>query len=108
MPNPENVIKNKITSTSEARKRGSNGGIKSGEVRRQKKLLKEELEILLDLLDETGNTNQEAMCISLLLKAKAGDTKAFEIIRDTILQKPVDRVENTNINKTPFEIKLIG
>ena len=79
----------------EQRKIASNGGKKSAEKRKEKKKLKEELEILLEMATEEGNTNQEAMCIAILTKAKTGDTKAFELIRDTILQKPKDEVINT-------------
>lgn len=93
MPNPENVTKNKITTTSEARKRGKAGGLKSAEARSKKKLLKEELEALLD----SGKT-QEKVCLALLDKALSGDIRAFEVIRDSIGQKPKEEVINTNLN----------
>ena len=70
------------------------GGIKSGEVRRQRKTLKEELLLLLD-----ENDNQKNMTVSLLLKALDGDIKAFEVVRDTIGEKPTDKVEmNANVS----------
>lgn len=64
------------------------GGIASGESRRQRKTLKEELLVLL----AKGDT-QEKISLALLQKAMNGDTKAFEVIRDSIGEKPVDRVE---------------
>lgn len=81
-----------VRSKKEARERGKNGGIKSGEVRRERKTLKDELLLLL----ATGNT-QNKVSLALIKKALSGDTKAFEVIRDTIGEKAVEKVENTNI-----------
>lgn len=89
MANSENL--KPIQSTQEAREKGRKGGIKSGEVRRARKTLKEELLALLSL----GNT-QKKISTSLLKKAQKGDTKAFEVIRDTIGEKPVDKQEFLN------------
>lgn len=75
-------------STEEARERGRKGGVKSGEARREKKLLKDTLLLLLET-----NRGQEDICLALVEKARNGDTKAFEVIRDTIGQKPVDKAE---------------
>ena len=68
--------------------RAKKGGVASGESRRQRKTLKEELITLL----EQGDT-QEKISLALLQKAMNGDTKAFEVIRDSIGEKPVDKVE---------------
>ncbi len=59
----------------------------------KRKTLKEELLLLLSQDD-----NQNKMSISLLKKAMNGDTKAFEIIRDTIGEKPVDKVQANVFN----------
>lgn len=75
-------------STDEARERGKKGGVKSGEARREKKLLKESLSVLLET--EEG---QEKICTALFKQAQRGNIKAFEVIRDTIGQKPVDKSE---------------
>lgn len=79
-------------SKSEARERGKKGGKKSGESRRQRKTLKEELLALL----ESGDT-QERLSLALINEALYGNhsgsvTKAFETIRDTIGEKPIDKV----------------
>lgn len=88
-------------STEEARKRGKAGGIKSGEVRRQRKTLREELLALLS----QGKT-QEKMSLALIEKAMNGDTKAFEVIRDSIGEKQTDKIEQeTNATVT---VKLAG
>ena len=92
MANEQNLkpIKKGELSKEEAKKRGSAGGKKSGQVRRERKKFREDLIAAL----ETGNT-QENIISALLVKAAQGDTKAFEVIRDTIGEKPVD---NLNLN----------
>lgn len=75
----------------EAARMGRNGGKKSVQKRRERKALKEQLLLLL----ETGNA-QEQLCTSLFEKAVSGDVRAFEVIRDTIGEKPVDKVAQTD------------
>lgn len=71
------------------------GGIKSGEVRRARKTLKQELLALL-----SNDKMQEKISTALIEKASKGNTKAFEVIRDTIGEKPTEKLEaqNTNAN----------
>ena len=76
-----------VSSKEEARERGRKGGLASGEARRKRKTLKEELLLILS----DGET-QQSVTIALIEKAMSGDTKAFEVIRDTIGEKPVDKV----------------
>ena len=35
---------------------------------------------------------QNQMTLAILEKAKTGDTKAYEVVRDTIGEKPVDKI----------------
>ena len=90
MANEQNLT-HKLTE-SELRK----GGQKSGETRRNKKLLRECLEMLLEkeITDKSGNTmtGAEAMAARVFKQALKGDLKAFEIVRDTAGQKPVEKV----------------
>ena len=58
--------------------------------RRKRKELREEL---LALLSE--GKEQERICTALIKEAQEGNTKAFEIIRDTIGEKPKDKVDLT-------------
>lgn len=76
-----------VSSKDEARERGRKGGLASGEARRKRKTLKEELLLMLS----EGET-QQSVTLALIEKAMSGDTKAFEVIRDTIGEKPVDKV----------------
>lgn len=61
----------------------------------ERKKLKTTLEILLELpcKDREEINNQAAIAIALVEKAKKGDIRAFEVIRDTIGQKPVEQAE---------------
>lgn len=80
----------------EAREAGRKGGKKSAEVRRARKTLREELEALLiqDITDKNGRQmkTQTAISASMIKQALSGSTKAYEIIRDTIGEKPIDKV----------------
>lgn len=94
MANEQNL--RKTLSTSEAREIGSKGGKKSAEVRRNKKMLRDCLDILLErkMTDESGRkvTGAEALAVQLFEQALSGDLKAFELVRDTAGQKPIDKV----------------
>ena len=88
----------KLTSE-EARINGSKGGKKSVEVRRQKKLLKELLEEALEKETKTGNVAVD-ITTALIKRAKDGNIKADEVIRDTLGQKPVKSVKIENPQAT--------
>jgi len=102
MANEQNLKPFDQLTEKEQREIRSKGGKKSGEVRRARKTLREELIALLseDIQDKNGNTvnTQIAMSSSLIKQALKGNTKAFELVRDTIGEKPVDKVENVNID----------
>lgn len=80
----------------EAREIGRRGGLKSAEVRKARKTLREELLQLLseDITDKRGNTMkaQTAVSTALMKSALSGNVKAFETIRDTIGEKPADNL----------------
>lgn len=109
MANEENL--NPVRSKEEARSRGRKGGIASGKARREKKAFKETLEAILSMPMKEGKnislddiksfasikgkniSVQEAILIGQIQKAMKGDTKAAEYVRDTIGQKPTDKIE---------------
>lgn len=92
----------------EAKIRGRQGGIKSGESRRKAKSMKETLEMILSLpvkdkdfleqlkadgiLNEDMNNNTALMYVAIQ-KAMQGDTQAMNFVRDTAGMKPSDKVE---------------
>jgi hypothetical protein len=75
---------------------GQKGGIASGEARRQKKNLRLALEMLLekDFKDKDGKivSGAEAITAKLFQQAMNGNVKAFETLRDTVGQKPVEKI----------------
>lgn len=89
-PGSENL--KPVRTKEEARKRGRAGGIKSGQVRKARKTLKEELIALLGTKID-GKTMQEKMSLAIISEAMAGNTKAFTAIRDTIGEKPKDEID---------------
>ena len=103
MANSENLKPNSERTPSERRKNAQKAGIKSGEKRRERKKFKELLEIALLLPDEeSGKQNDFAIVAAIIKKAANGDTKAFELIRDTIGEKPTDKQE---VKINPITIK---
>lgn len=111
MANIENLQPIRTLSKEEAKKRGSNGGKASVKAKRERKAMKEQLEILLkmplkneklkqqiaDLGFKTKDIdNQMAMTIALYQEALKGNVKAYETIRDTIGEKPIEQVQNLN------------
>lgn len=90
-----------IRTKSEAREKGKKGGIKSGKVRAQRKTLKDELLALLEVKVE-NKTIQEKISFSLIQEALSGNVKAFETIRDTIGEKPQDKVNISGKVNNPF------
>lgn len=92
-PTDKNLKPQSERTKEEQRKIAKQGGIASGEARRRKKTMKEEMLALLDAIDEkSGKTNQENISLALLMQARRGNTKAYEIIRDTIGEKEPDNV----------------
>jgi hypothetical protein len=90
-----------VRTEAEAREKGRNGGIKSGEARRAKKTMKEMLDYLLekDITTKKGDISTlEAIMVSMIAKASKGDVRAAEFIRDTIGQKP-DSTLNLDIKQ---------
>lgn len=77
---------------------GRKGGIASGEAKRRRKTLKEELLLMLENEDV-----QRSVAAALINEATEGNNagsvaRAFETIRDTIGEKPIDRVEQINVD----------
>ena len=90
--NQENLIPFSERSKEEARELGKKGGIASGKTRKEKKLLKDELAIIMENVNKDGKTYQELISTALVKEALKGNTKAYEIIRDTMGQKPKEEI----------------
>jgi hypothetical protein len=103
MANEQNL---RAPSTSEARERGKKGGQNSGKARRDKKILKDCLEILMEKkmeIDGRPITGFEALALSAFEKALAGDVKAMTFVRDTLGQKPVEKVIIADVDPTVID-----
>ena len=104
----DNLIPFTELTEEEQRKIATKGGIASGKARRKKKLIKEQLELLLSLplkdenakrklkqlgIDADNLDNQMAMIISIWNKALKGDIQAFNSIRDSVGEKPIEQIQ---------------
>lgn len=106
MANEQNLLKGdeKHTFTPEEH---SKGGKASAEARRQKKNLRLALEMLLekDFKDKEGKivTGAEAITAKLFQQAMNGNVKAFETLRDTVGQKPIERFMVAEVDQTVID-----
>lgn len=93
----ENLIPFNQRTQEEQREIARQGGIASGQARREKKALREQIELLLSLplqdkktrdklsqlgIDSDNLDNQMAMVIAMWQKALKGDVKAFKALTD--------------------------
>lgn len=101
MANEQNLVSFNERTASERRELARQAGIKSGQSRRARKTLKETLLLML-----AENKTQENITLALLDKALKGDTKAYEVIRDTIGEKAPDKVSAEIGNKDNMAFKL--
>ncbi len=111
--NDKNLIPFNERSESESRELGSKGGIASGKARREKKQLQEALKKLLkgkyDVDGEKLN-GYDAMAMSMIkvvLGKGKGAVMAFNSIRDTIGEKPEDKVTIENENLDGINITFV-
>ena len=95
----------------EAKERGRKGGIASGEARRAKRTFKDRIKWLMELPMDEGSVTEDTdiknvrlipsanltaidqIIVAQFQKAAKGDTKAAEFIRDTLGEKPKEKME---------------
>lgn len=104
MANEQNLIPQAHILTDEE---ASKGGKNSGESRRRKRDLREALEMLLEktYTDKNGKTltGTEAVTAKLFEQAMKGNVKAFETLRDTVGQKPVERIMLAEVEQSVID-----
>lgn len=128
MANPDNLIPQAHKLTVEE---ASKGGKKSGEARKRKRSMRDAMEIMLAMslkpedaeeltdiedirsfAESIGKniTIQDAMVFKQIQLALAGSQKSFEIIRDTVGEKPKERIETNKeaLDKLDEVLKNIG
>lgn len=111
MPNIDNLKPRTTLSKEEAKEMGSKGGKASVKKRRERKAMKECFEMVLGLplkdaksrekiknlgIKDKDINNQVAIIVSMVNEALKGNVKAYESIRDTIGERPTEKVENIN------------
>lgn len=110
MANEQNLIPfTSEQSQEEAKKNGSKGGIASGKARRERKMMREDAQMFLEMPLNAGQledveylaevkgkniTVQQAILLAMIKKAMKGDVRASEYVRDTAGQQ----IANININ----------
>lgn len=107
MANEKNLLRAENLTSDQLRDRARKGGIASAKAKRERKQIKEQLELLLSLpikdkitkaeirklgIDTENIDNQMAMVISMWQKAIKGDVSAATFIRDTLGEKPDSKV----------------
>ena len=112
MPNPENIKVNR--SPSEARINGKKGGIASGAARRQKKTMRELLDIALSEViknPKTGEskTGDEWMAAAIVRKAMNGDVGAYRTIAEMRGENAPQKIDITSggMPTQPITVEVI-
>lgn len=103
MSNIENL---KPLSTEKAREIGKKGGKASAEAKKKRKAFKESLLLALETKKD-DKTIQDIGIESLMKKYMIGDIEAFRVIRDTIGEKPTDKVNIGQDEAFKVEIKVV-
>lgn len=103
----DNLIPQSERTKEEQRAIARQGGIASGEARRRKRDLRQALEILLEKEYKQRNgetiTGTEAITAKLFEQAMKGNIKAFETIRSTVGQDPVQKVMVAEVEQSVID-----
>lgn len=91
----------------DAVKNGAKGGQASGEARRKRRDIRLAMEALLEKQykgkDGKELSGAEAIALKQMEKALKGDAKAFELVRDSAGQKPVDKVMVAEVEQSVID-----
>lgn len=104
--NEQNLIPNSMRSPTEVRENGRKGGINSGRARREKRTLRELIDLVLSQKIKNTETGEQAtkkyvVAIKLCERAIKGDIKAIELLTK-ILGEQKEKVELTGKDGTPL------
>ena len=119
----ENLIDPKDRTSEELREMTRKGGIKSGEVRRRKKTMREALEMLLyktelpeqmkerlrqeGIIADDDMNHQMMITRSLIAKAEAGDVQAYNAICGMIGEKPAEKMEMSGGQQMELKVRYV-
>lgn len=107
MPNEKNLIPNEMRTPEERRENARKAGKASGAARRRKRDMKNAARMILNLpadaqvtalleqlgIEESDQTMQVAILAAMALKARSGDVRASEFLRDTAGYNPRQELE---------------
>lgn len=99
MNGQENLVPQSERTKEEQREIARKGGIASGKARREKKIFKEAIEKQL-------GQSIDSMIESMIEQAKSGNVQAITFLRDTIGEKPTDKVEAEVNSDVTINIEL--
>lgn len=125
MANEQNLIPNEMRTPEERRENARKAGVASGIARRKKKRMKELCDLVLNNkiqdertveglrqrfpeIESDDITYELVLILKQYEKAKDGDSKAFELLRDTSGQKPAEKQEVSLENSGKLEILIDG
>ena len=109
MANEQNLIPLNQRSQRERKEIAIKGANASNKIQKEKKRVKQQFELLMSLdlqenelkeqikslgIPEEEINVQMALCVAMTQQALQGNIKAFELIRDTIGQNPINELEN--------------
>lgn len=107
MDGKQNLIPQSERTKEEQREIARQGGIASGKARAEKRDLRKALEMLLEkeFTDKNGNvaTGAQAITAKLFEQAMKGNVKAFETLRDTVGQKPIEKVMLAEVDQNVID-----
>lgn len=100
--NPQNLVP---LTTEKARKIGAIGGKRSGEVKREKKLLSQlYAEILADLYDEEKDINIKKVVNAIMARADSSSVSLLKEIREAT---EGNKLELTGANGSPIQFQFV-
>lgn len=120
MANEQNLRPRTELSKEEAKRLGRIGGLKSAEVRKQKKTMQEIAKYILNMSIQQGEKHSiediqnlaevkgknisvdEAILLKQVEKALKGDLSSATFIRDTAGQKPIEKIEHSGELDNPY------
>ena len=97
--NEENLIPFEERTEEELREMRRKGGINSGKARREKKLFKEAIEKKL-------GQSLDSMIQAMIDQANNGNVQAITFLRDTIGEKPTDKIDADLSGDVTINIEL--
>jgi len=98
---PNLVSFDKMTEEEKFAIRSKGGQVRGEQIREEKRLariLKAMLSSKTGIEGLEDLSNEDAMCLAMIKKSIGGSEKAFEVVRDTIGEKPTDKTEVSGVS----------